>query len=145
MKYKIKMDSAIQPCPHYNDNGKFIASLWCTTKCPHCSNVSYDDMEEGCGYIMFDCNNKGIINLEEILLTELSKLIETFPEEDYCSIEEMKNSKEFPYLINAIKQSCKQALELAAKEVSNSTGDLEYESENKKLQKSILNISNRIK
>lgn len=54
------------------------------------------------------------INLESILFNEIGKLRIAFPEENYYSEDDVKNSKEFTYFINAMKESCRQTLELAA-------------------------------
>lgn len=54
------------------------------------------------------------INLEEILLKEIDKLREDFNDSDLYSSQEIKNSREFKYFINAMKEACKQTLELAA-------------------------------
>ena len=54
------------------------------------------------------------INLELILFNEIGKLRIAFPEENYYSEDDVKNSKEFTYFINAMKEACRQTLELAA-------------------------------
>ena len=54
------------------------------------------------------------INLEEILFTEVDKMRKDFPDINLYSNEEMKNSPEWKYYMNAIKEACRQVLELAA-------------------------------
>ena len=54
------------------------------------------------------------INLKEILFTEVDKMREDFPDINLYSNEEMKNSPEWKYYMNAMKEACKQVLELAS-------------------------------
>lgn len=54
------------------------------------------------------------VNLEKILFTETDKLRKDLPDIDLFSNEEMKESTEFKYFINAMKEACRQTLELAA-------------------------------
>lgn len=54
------------------------------------------------------------VNLEEILFTEVDKMREDFPDINLYSNEEMKNSPEWRYYMNAMKEACRQVLELAA-------------------------------
>ena len=85
------------------------------------------------------------INLEEIFFSEFKKLKEAYPNENYYSEEETKSSVEFIYFISAMREACKQTLELAAEKVSESSCDLEYNSDNNKFQDDILELINQIK
>jgi len=57
------------------------------------------------------------VNLNEILFTELNKLREDFPDENWLTNEEMSILPEFKCLRNAMKEACKQVLILAAENV----------------------------
>ena len=54
------------------------------------------------------------VNLEEILFKHLSKAREMLPNENWYSDEEIKNSQEFVFFKDAMKEACQQTLELAA-------------------------------
>ncbi len=54
------------------------------------------------------------INLEEILFKHLSKAKEILPNENWYSDEEIKNSPEFSFFKDAMKEACQQTLELVA-------------------------------
>ena len=54
------------------------------------------------------------INLEEILLEEMDKFRLSFPDENLYSTEQIKESLELPYFKAAMKEACRQVLELAA-------------------------------
>lgn len=54
------------------------------------------------------------INLEEILFSELKKLRSKHKRENYYSDKQIRESPEYEYFINAMKEACKQTLELAA-------------------------------
>ena len=54
------------------------------------------------------------INLEEILLEEMDKFRLSFPDENLYSTEQIKESLELPYFKAAMKEACRQTLELAA-------------------------------
>lgn len=54
------------------------------------------------------------VNLEEILFAEANKLRKDNPKIDLYSNNEMKESPEFAYFISAMKEACRQTLELAA-------------------------------
>ena len=54
------------------------------------------------------------VNLEEILLKQLAIARIKFPEEDYYNDEQVRESPEFEYFIGAMKEACRQTLELAA-------------------------------
>ena len=88
------------------------------------------------------------INLEEILFTEVDKMREDFPDINLYSNEEMKNSPEWKYYMNAMKEACRQVLELADE---NSTIDFEgafnsyEEALDAKRKQSILNTINQVK
>lgn len=58
--------------------------------------------------------SKGKINLEEILLEEMDKFRLSFPDENLYSTEQIKESLELPYFKAAMKEACRQVLELAA-------------------------------
>lgn len=58
--------------------------------------------------------DKRKINLEEILFTEADKLRKDFPFLDLYSNKEMKESPEWKYFMSAMKEACRQILELAA-------------------------------
>lgn len=75
-----------------------------------------------------------IINLEEILNNHLS----------YSSAAPVGELNKH-FIILAMKEACKQTLELAAEKINESIADLEYNSENKELQQSILNTINQIR
>lgn len=60
------------------------------------------------------CQKERKINLEEILFKHLSKAKEIHPNENWYSDEEIKNSPEFSIFKDAMKEACRQALELAA-------------------------------
>ena len=67
------------------------------------------------------------INLEEILFKHLSKAREMFPNENWYSDEEIKNSPEFVFFINAMKEACFQTLELGAENADLSYCENEWE------------------
>ena len=54
------------------------------------------------------------INLEEILLEEMDKFRLSFPDENLYSTEQIKEFLELPYFKAAMKEACRQVLELAA-------------------------------
>ena len=58
--------------------------------------------------------SKKKINLEEILLEEMDKFRLSFPDENLYSTEQIKESLELPYFKAAMKEACRQTLELAA-------------------------------
>lgn len=55
------------------------------------------------------------VNLEKILFTKMDKMRVEFPDANWYSDEEIKASSEFKHFIEAMKQACKEVLELAAK------------------------------
>ena len=54
------------------------------------------------------------VKLDEILFAELEKLREKYPKENFYSEKQIRESPEFVYFVNAMKEACRQALELAA-------------------------------
>lgn len=54
------------------------------------------------------------INLEDILLCQIDQLRVLNPDESLYSNEKMKKSVEWSYFMDAMKEACKQVLELAA-------------------------------
>lgn len=54
------------------------------------------------------------VNLEEILFAEVDKMRKDFPDINLYSNEEMKGSPEWNYYMDAMREACRQTLELAA-------------------------------
>lgn len=54
------------------------------------------------------------INLEEILFAEVDNFRKHYPNDNMYSNDEMKKTPEWPFFINAMKEACRQTLELAA-------------------------------
>jgi hypothetical protein len=85
------------------------------------------------------------VNLEEILLATMGKLREMQPDGDWYSDEETKNSPELPLFIEAMREACRQVLELASENASingwgtNGFGSYEVD------KQSILNTINKVK
>lgn len=53
------------------------------------------------------------VNLEEILFANVNAAREEFPDEKWYTDEQMKESSEFKHFLNAMKEACRQTLELA--------------------------------
>jgi hypothetical protein len=54
------------------------------------------------------------VDLNKILFTEINRLKKDFPEENWYTDEELKTVPEAKYIKYAMKEACRQALELAA-------------------------------
>ena len=80
------------------------------------------------------------INLEEILLEEMDKFRLSFPDENLYSTEQIKESLELPYFKAAMKEACRQTLELAAENAETIWGQMVV----KVNKQSILNTINQI-
>ena len=86
------------------------------------------------------------IDLGKILFDQVDKLREDYPDINLYSDEDMKVSPEYNYFINAMKEACRQTLELAAE---NAKTEMEYNPENITFhtivyKQSILNTINQI-
>ena len=57
------------------------------------------------------------IDLGKILFDQVDKLREDYPDINLYSDEDMKVSPEYNYFINAMKEACRQTLELATENV----------------------------
>ena len=77
------------------------------------------------------------VNLEEILRDHRGKWRSN--KHPYCN-----SSSANEYLINAMREACNQALELAAKEQAKYYSELGFTSTGKKINDSILNLKQQI-
>ena len=85
------------------------------------------------------------IYLKEILFKEVNKFREKYNPINLYTNKEMENSVEFKFFIAAMKEACKQTLELAAEKVSDSRLGLNYYNQNEQMQRKIRNIISQIK
>ena len=85
------------------------------------------------------------IILKEILFKEVDKFREKYNPKNLYTNQQIEDSDEFEFFISAMREACKQTLELAAEKASESSCDLEYKSDNNKFQDEILELINQIK
>lgn len=86
------------------------------------------------------------VKLDEILFAELEKLRKKYPKENFYSEKQIRESPEFVYFVNAMKEACKQTLELAADNAYVQDWYMNGELVGKAVNKqSILDLINQIK
>ena len=86
------------------------------------------------------------VKLDEILFSELEKLRKKYPKENFYSEKQIRESPEFVYFVNAMKEACNQTLELAAENAYVQDWYMNGELVGKAVNKqSILDLINQIK
>ena len=82
------------------------------------------------------------INLEKILFNNIDKLRIDIPDNILFSNEAIKKSIEYNYFINAMREAVKQALELAAENLRQTSG--QFNSDYTDEKRRILNTINKV-